>query len=424
MRRTIRDHLRSFEKYSGMRTFYVNLRTRQNIPQYILDIPFDLIVYHTWFLATRWDRSLFPVVEKACRPLYGHPAVKIGFPQDEYVNVDHLEQFYNHAIDYVFTVAPLDQIDKIYPNVDRSKVRFHRVLTGYLDDEVVRDADRWYASGKPKTLDVGYRSRPGYPYLGRFGLLKGEIAQRFQAATSGTGLKTDISTDIADTFHGKSWYHFLYRSKYTFGVEGGSHLLDPQGELRETIEAFQKEHPEASFEEIEAACFPGRDGEVKYVALSPRHLEACATRTCQILMEGEYNGILEPNVHYIPLRKDFSNIDECVQAMVNDDRRQEITEAAYQHVVASGQYTYDAFVQGVLATALPDGPDLSKSVPRVQARWLRSQLGNGMFWLLRLLPFLALAKPLEPFYKRYIEPHNRLRRFTQRITRAIFGSHV
>ena len=44
---------------------------------------------------------------------------------------------------------------------------------------------------------------------------------------------------------------------------------------------------------------------VYYLTMSPRVFEAAAVRSCQILFEGRYSGILEPMVHYIPLKKDF-----------------------------------------------------------------------------------------------------------------------
>ena len=46
--------------------------------------------------------------------------------------------------------------------------------------------------------------------------------------------------------------------------------------------------------------------------LSGRNVEAAGTKTVQLLLEGAYGGYLEPDVHYIPLRKDFSNVGESI----------------------------------------------------------------------------------------------------------------
>ena len=98
---------------------------------------------------------------------------------------------------------------------------------------------------------------------------------------------------------------------------------------------------------MEAACFPGEDGRLQLFAISPRHLEACATRTCQVLVEGDYSGVLRPGEHYIPISKDLSNLDDVLEQLQSDEQRERLTEAAYRDVVASGRYGYERFVAEV-----------------------------------------------------------------------------
>ncbi len=112
-------------------------------------------------------------------------------------------------------------------------------------------------------------------------------------------------------------------------------------------ERYLDEHPDASFEEVEAACFPGEDGKLQLFAISPRHLEACATRTCQVLVEGEYSGVLRAGEHYIPIAKDLSNVEEVLDIVQSDSERERITDNAYRDVVASGDYTYRGLVEQV-----------------------------------------------------------------------------
>ncbi len=101
-----------------------------------------------------------------------------------------------------------------------------------------------------------------------------------------------------------------------------------------------------SFDELEAKCFPGRDGELALFAISPRHLEACATRTVQILVEGSYSGVLQPGVHYLELKRDLSNLDAVLETVAAEDSR-EIAERAYADIVASGRFTYRRLVEDV-----------------------------------------------------------------------------
>jgi hypothetical protein len=275
------------------------------------------------------------------------PSVKVALPQDEYIYTDLLSNFINEfSIDYVFSVAPETEWPKIYRTVDFNKVKFFRVLTGYLEDTTVRRINALAKREQARPIDIGYRAKWPAPWLGRHGHLKGRIGDLFQQEAPKKGLVTDISSQREDTFLGDDWYRFLLRSKYTIGVEGGSSILDHDGSIKKKTEEYLAQHPEASFEEVEDACFPDLDGSFRLFAISPRHLEACATRTCQVLVEGNYNGVLAPGVHYIELKKDFSNVDQVLETIKADNLREQITERACCDIVESEKYTYRKFVNG------------------------------------------------------------------------------
>ena len=152
--------------------------------------------------------------------------------------------------------------------------------------------------------------------------------------------------------------------------------------MRRCCERVLAERPDATFEELERECFPGRDGEFGLVALSPRHLEAVADRTCQVLIEGDYDGVLQPDRHYIPLRRDFSNLDEVLETMRRDEERERIVETAYREIVASGAWSYPRFVQRLEDTALGVAPPTAASrAARLAAAWGRvsdtDRVGGG-----------------------------------------------
>ena len=50
-------------------------------------------------------------------------------------------------------------------------------------------------------------------------------------------------------------------------------------------------------------------------------------------------------VHYIPLRKDFSNLDEVLDRLSDVDVRDELTENAHRDLIASGEWSYAASSQ-------------------------------------------------------------------------------
>lgn len=378
------DHLYSFGRYSGQRCFYLDVGV-QRIPQYLLEIPFDLIIFHTNFLSARWDLHIFQRIVEKVRPLINSSAIKIALPQDEFFYTSVVCDFINEfGIEHVFSVAPPSEWRKIYRTVDFEKVKFHLVLTGYLDRRTLARINRAAKAVHERDLEIGYRAWRAEPWLGRHGFLKTRLAEIFQHESAARGIGADISTRAEDTLHGDAWYEFLFRCKYTIGVEGGASILDWDGSIRERTNTFVAQHPGATFDEIEAACFPGMEGSLSLFAISPRHLEACATKTCQVLIEGDYNGALTAGNHYIELKRDFSNIEEVFSTLKDDRLRATIIENAYRDVVESGQYHYENFVAQILDTSLANirqEIDLADCQVGIWLTWMVAKIVNWFAWI-------------------------------------------
>jgi hypothetical protein len=352
IRKTSEDYLFSFRRYSGHRCFYLNLAF-SGTPWYLNKIKWDLIIFSHLFTSERWDPTNFPKIVKKAQPLKKINAIKILFNQDEFLYTDVLCDFINEFdIGFVFSNAKESEWRKIYPTVDFKKVRFLTVLTGYLDDHTIEKIKKLSKIVPERNIDIGYRASHAPASWGRHGALKVLVADVFQNAVKEETLKTNISLRREDTFLGDEWYKFLLQCKYTLGVEGGSSILDADGTIRQKTEEFSRKHPHASFIELESACFPGADGSIELFAISPRHLEACATKTCQILVEGQYNEILIPGIHFIELKKDFSNLDIVIERIKEDKDRQEIIDRAYRDIVESGKYNYRNFVKFVIESAI------------------------------------------------------------------------
>ena len=377
MRATTRDHLYCFKRYSAHRCFYLNLAVR-GIPGYAKRIHWDVIILDTIFLSTTWTRELFVRNTNKVHFLKCTDAIKVALPQDEFLNMDLVCDFINEfGISHVFSVAPESQWPVIYRTVDFKKVRFHKVLTGYVDGSLIKRVGRLarHMSGE-RPIDIGYRAYRVPFWLGRHAALKLTIGDVFKQSAPQKGLVVDISTRDQDVIAGDNWYRFLLRCKYQIGVEGGASILDWDGTYRNRTTGYLAEHPQATFEEVEEACFPNADGKLKHFAISPRHLECCVTKTCQVLVEGRYDGVLTPGKHYIELKRDFSNLDEVLDTVAKDELRSDITTRAWQDIVESGRYTYKTFVNYVIDAALTD------SVPREKSLWSGIWQSAIYYWML------------------------------------------
>jgi hypothetical protein len=407
LRPTLSAGLDAFRLYSGHRVFMWNAALRRGLGL-LREVRFELVVFSTVFLSQHWGGPLhFERLIARVRDIGRLDAVKVAFPQDEFYSPDLYCRFFNELrVDVIYSVAAPDTWPLIYRRLEYTP-RFHRVLTGYIDER------KQPAPGARRDIDIGYRTigQPT-PAYGAFGYRKWTIAERFRQACAPRRLKVDISTDDRDKFVGDGWYDFLARCKYVLGVESGTSVVDHDGTVTSAIRRFERENPGASFEAVAQACLGGLDGRTTIRALGPRHLEACLTRTCQILMEGDYNGILRAGRHYIAVKPDFSNVEEVLDSVERDDRRAEIVENAWLDIVDSGRYTYRAFVGFVLETALANRRAFERSAARrkweVLAYGFNVALDAAGWLLIRwiLAPARRIAAPVRrrfPVFERALQ---------------------
>lgn len=360
MRNIIKEILFCFKRYSHDNVFYLNARYPEEITREMLFRNYDLVIFHTIFLGARWGGQFFWDLanSKALQAVKRMSVVKAITPQDDFLDMKTVNEFINEFnINKVYTIEQESEWDVAFPFVDRSKVGFHKVLTVYIDDGTLARLDRLSSGFKERPLDVGYRAWRCAPWLGRHGVLKGTLADIFNLRAEGTTLVTDVSVDDNATLFEDSWLRFMLQCRYFIGVEGGSSMIDFDGTIRKRTEEFVKQNPAAGFEEIERECFPGMDGKFKFYCLSPRHLEAILTHTGQALVEGYYDGVLQANRHYIPIKYDLSNMTEVIELMKDEDLRLGLCEQSYQDIVGSGTYSYRNYVDYVLRTSLGRGID-------------------------------------------------------------------
>lgn len=342
-RKTAWSLLYSLRRLKDCRIFYQNVSISSDLT-WLRRLRFDVIVFgHS---ATnpanpvRFEKRLAKL--KQTLPISKR---RIAFFQDEFYRMDLRQRFINELeIHQIFTVAPEGEWEKLYGGTSVPRENIHGCLTGYIDEKDVYSLAQESLTSK-RPIDIGYRtawSTIDLYRLGKFGRLKFQVADEFLKRVG--NLKLDIKVG-SDFLVGKSWYKFLLNCKYTLAVESGASLLDWDGSVQSAIKSFLTENPDASFEEVARACFPQMDGNLKLRAISPRIFEAALTRTCLILIRGEYSGILRPDEHYIPLEEDFSDIDEVIKKLSDEVLRKRIVENAYRDLVVSQKFTYNSFVK-------------------------------------------------------------------------------
>jgi len=298
---------------------------------------FDVVVIHYTIMVTA-SRYLSPDLAAKIARFRG---LKVQLIQDEYRAVDTVTAAMRRlGIDVLYTCVPSPEREEMY--ADRLPgVTLVTTLPGFVPDELV---GRHVPTLGDRPIDVGYRGRDVPYWLGRLGREKTEIGPDFLSHALKSGLRCNISSSEEDRIYGERWNRFLQTCRATLGTESGASVVDFDSSIQQRVDAYLVRHPDASFEEVEREILRPYEGVLTIHVASPRLFEAAALRTAMVLFRGEYSGVVDPWTHYLPLEKDFSNVDEVIEALRDIRRLEEMTDHAYADLVESGRYSLRAFV--------------------------------------------------------------------------------
>lgn len=202
-----------------------------------------------------------------------------------------------------------------------------------------------------RPIDLGYRSVASPLFLGHNERV--EVMEAFRAAASRYNLTVDFSLHAEDRFDERGWAAFLNSCKGQIGTEAGGDYFELTDYTRKRVNEYLEAHPAAGIDEIRARFFRDYANSTPIRILSSRNVEAAATRTVQLLTEGEYGGYFEAGTHYIPVRRDFSNIDEAIGLFRDPALADQISDRAYQLVNERLTFSklldqFDAALRGVM----------------------------------------------------------------------------
>ncbi len=200
-----------------------------------------------------------------------------------------------------------------------------------------------------RDIDIGFIGDIYWPFIGDRD--RTDVIEWFEQHGTGRGLRCDIRKARVPR---DAWNQFLNRCKALIGAESGTNYLNDRGRLLAQARTYNLfDNRSASFDEVFDRFFRDQTAGVSGKCISSRHFEPIGTKTCQILLEGDYNGILEADRHYIAIRKDFSNIDDVIERFQDASFRSRMIEETYDYVLA--EHTYAHRVQHLLRIVTASG---------------------------------------------------------------------
>ena len=209
----------------------------------------------------------------------------------------------------------------------------------------------------PRRIDIGFIGDLYERLIGD--TERTDIVKYFERHGAEQGLRCEIRSQ---RMRRPEWAAFLNECNGVIGAESGTYYLDRNGRILRGAKEFLARHPAATFEAVYDACYRDSSEYVSGKAISSRHFEPIGTKTCQILVEGRYNGILEAGRHYISVKRDLSDVGEAIRQFKDAGHRTRIAEQAYEHVLA--EHTHAHRVELLLAAMDGQRPDSAAAPER------------------------------------------------------------
>lgn len=334
------EHVESFERYLEHPVYAWN--TAYGLPDWLREYDFAAVTLHY----SLFGGPIHWIDDAWCEYISSmKDAFKVAFFQDEYrfwgLRYELLDSL---PIDLVYTLFEPRWHEATYHKRGWAGKAVY-ALTGYVGDDMVRMAETHAVSGRLRSVDIGYRARNLEEYMGRGATEKSRIAEQFLALAENSELRLDISTREEDRIYGEDWYAFLGDCNGCIGVEAGVSVVDTEDVLWPVWRRMKDENPDMDFETFSETVGLDRWEEViTYRMLSPRHFECAALGVCQILFEGAYSDVMQPGVHYLELKKDFSNLPQVIEAFSDAETRNTIIRRAKKDLIESGAYHYRNFM--------------------------------------------------------------------------------
>ncbi|WP_218814793.1 hypothetical protein [Rickettsiella endosymbiont of Dermanyssus gallinae] len=328
----VQDHIRATTDCPTLNWFIENPLTckilhKLNLATFdAIGIHYSIKIYNEYYLC----KQLKEKIKK-------YTGIKFVFLQDEYQHVNKTSAcLADLKVDILFTLVDQENIELAYPYPELKPMKKVTVLTAYVPDSI-KNISPLPLSDRP--LDIFYRSRI-YPFsLGYLAQERVAIAHGVKERVSEYDLNCDISVNERDRIYGQAWINKMQSSRAVLGTESGASIWDFTGDIKKKTKYLLKKYPDMKFKVASKLLLSEHENKVPYAAISPRIFEAAALRTAMILFPGNYNGILKEELHYIALKKDFSNFSEVVNKLKNDDYIKVLTERTYTDLILAKEYS-------------------------------------------------------------------------------------
>ena len=359
---TITDHIDAFGRFS--RFTVTKLNTAGGFPKDLDSHGYAAIVLHYSLFASGPNPYLMD--GRFLEYLSGaHDSYKVAFFQDEHEYCRRRFRFLDdYSVDCVYTCFDESDHSATYGKYTEVS-RIVTYMPAYVSPEMVAEANRLHRPDADRSIDVGYRTRPTPPTSVAAGW------RRWRSASASSRRRTDRAYAWTSARARRTGFTAGagMSSSLAAGASSAPSPASPASTSRTRSARTTCASPRAGAKSRSTSSSRARSaaGTGRFSCERPAHVTSRPRRcgVCQVMFEGRYNGVLEEDVHFIPLRKDFSNFDDVISRFGDPAVRAQITENAHRDLIASGAYGYEEFIAGFDRVLMDAGlePDAAPASP-------------------------------------------------------------
>tara|TARA_Y100000022_G_C13253255_1_gene378264 strand:+ start:1366 stop:2421 length:1056 start_codon:yes stop_codon:yes gene_type:complete len=251
-------------------------------------------------------------------------ATVIGFLQNEFRNLpDLIKNYALLNVNILVSQLPQETAEKLYKGKINAKII--SVPHAMSSRNIIKEINH-----TKRTIDLGNRLTSYAHYMGNIN--RSEVIPKFlKKIKKNKNIKTDFSLDPKKRFTSSNWINFLKNCRTSVSSESGSYFLQWNDSLRLKINKMTEINPKISFRYIFNNILKKSSSHIQATAISSRQFDSIATGTCNVLVEGNYSNLLEPDIHYINLKSDLSNYDEVIEKIMDHKFTENIAKKALKH---------------------------------------------------------------------------------------------
>jgi hypothetical protein len=339
---TTYDYLTALSRYGDCDVTYLHVTHGADV---VVDLSDYDVVFNNYCARLCFEGY---VCESYLKKLKNFNGLKVISVQDVYDRTYVLRQaIRDYGFHVVLVSAPDDSFDYLFDLQAFPNVTFRSTLTGFCPEQDMT-AGVEIKPLKDRAITLAYRGRDIGPRYGTLGFLKYEIGRVGAAACIKAGIPHDIAMDEDSRIYGQDWYAFIASTRAMLGTDSGSNVVDFDGSIETHFKRLKEELGRNLPYETHLPFVAERETHITMSEASPRMFECAAMRTAMVSLRGHYSGVMQAEIHYIPLERDFSNLDSVLDRLNDLDALEAMTQRAYEDLIASGRFSHRQFAQDLV----------------------------------------------------------------------------